>query len=341
VNKIKNFLFFIRHYIKILLNFVLHISHSKIIIVATPTHGNLGDQAITYAEKSILKSLCPQKPVIEVENGGFIKCKKLLKRLVNVNDVIVIDGGGNLGTLWPWEDDKISDIIDTFKDNKIIVFPQTMYYDNTNSAIDRIEKNKCVYSKAKDLTFLFRDRASYLFFNEKFSDINAFLCPDIVLSLNKQQLQLRQDVLLCFRTDREKVISDDELGQIEQHLLNNNIKYSYTDTVIKKSVRAINRKIELYKKWREFSCCKLVITDRLHAMIFAYITNTPCIAINNKSKKVEGSFDFIKNCNYVKLADNLLEVLDLIPMLVNLEKINKGDFVYPIDIIKDCLNNGK
>ena len=54
---------------------------------------------------------------------------------------------------------------------------------------------------------------------------------------------------------------------------------------IRRSIRTyINKKVEeekieeMLKKYRK---CQLVITDRLHGMIFAAITSTPCIALGN------------------------------------------------------------
>ena len=55
----------------------------------------------------------------------------------------------------------------------------------------------------------------------------------------------------------------------------------------------------------EFCSSKLVITDRLHAMIFAAITETPCVVILSKSHKVKGVYQWIKHLNYIKLVENL------------------------------------
>ena len=341
MKRILSALRYIRHRIKIWLAFPFYTKTSKIVITATPTHGNLGDQAIVYAEKHILSKSPIKKCVLEVENGGYLTCVNAVKKHIKSEDIIAIDGGGNLGTLWPWEDDKISDIISTFKENKIVVFPQTMYYDDTPSAAERIKKNRVIYSKARDLTFLFRDSSSYDFFTKTFNGVNAKLCPDIVLSLDEQKTLPRKNVLLCFREDRERVINDDELSSIKQWMSKNNLTFFATDTVIDKTVRAWNRKKELNRKWKEFSSARLVITDRLHAMIFSYITGTPCIALNNKSKKVEGTYDFIKNCNFIKLADDSKDVIELIPELLGIKKIEKGAFDYPMEIIEECFSNGK
>ncbi len=83
----------------------------------------------------------------------------------------------------------------------------------------------------------------------------------------------------------EKVAADENINRIKDFIRNHNIQYDETDTVINKNVSKRTRDEELRKKWDQFSKSGLVITDRLHGMIFAAITGTPCIAIDNKSKK--------------------------------------------------------
>ena len=46
-----------------------------------------------------------------------------------------------------------------------------------------------------------------------------------------------------------------------------------------------NREQLLKQKIEEFQSAELVITDRLHGMIFSVITGTPCIAFDNLMRK--------------------------------------------------------
>lgn len=313
----------------------------RVILLATPTHGNLGDQAIVYTEKNIIKEILSDYSVIEIENDEFLKHRHFLEKKINSNDIIVVDGGGNLGTIWPWEDDKISSIIESFANNKIVIFPQTVFYDESEESAARLEKNKKIYSQAKDLTIILRDEKSYKFFVEKFPNVKSVFCPDIVLSVkyDKQNIE-RKNILLCFRRDKEKVVTDDSLNKLKMYLNKKSINYSNTSTIVDARVCEKNRNSYLEKKWKEFSSSKLIITDRLHAMIFAYITGTPCIAINNKSKKVEGSFRFIKTCNFVKMVKDTNDIENKIDELLNIgDNIDYGQFVYPKNLLIEVLNN--
>ena len=50
---------------------------------------------------------------------------------------------------------------------------------------------------------------------------------------------------------------------------------------------------------------KIFVTDRLHGMIFATITGTPCIAMANSSGKVKGVHKWIsQNNDFVKFVEN-------------------------------------
>jgi len=277
-------------------------NNRRVFLVATPEHGNLGDSAIVYAERQIIRRKYAKRNIIEIPNSLYLYYRDSIQKLVKPNDLIVIDGGGNLGTLWIEEDDKITDIIDRYKNNKIIVFPQTCYYDDNSEA--RLKRNKAIYESAPQLTITLRDRASYNFAMDNFNSVSCAYIPDVVLSITDvPKKDKRNGVLLCFRKDREKIIGDDAIVDIRNHLNDNNITFSETDTIITRSVSARNRKKEIYSKWSEFGGAELVITDRLHGMIFAAITGTPCIAVDNVSKKVSGVYEWIKDLQYIRVLD--------------------------------------
>jgi pyruvyl transferase EpsI len=59
----------------------------------------------------------------------------------------------------------------------------------------------------------------------------------------------------------------------------------------------------------DFSMSKLVITDRLHGMIFCVITGTPCIVLPNSNHKIRGTYhDWLSNLNYIKLVEDIKDL---------------------------------
>lgn len=309
------------------------LKNGRIILLATPEHGNLGDHAIVYSETKFLKENFTDKKLIEIPNGVYLEFTDSVRRCISKKDTIIIDGGGNLGTLWSDADDKIADIVKSFKKNNIVVFPQTCYYDDTTVAKDRLKRNQKIYSKASNLTIMLRDRVSYDFAHKNFSETNLLFVPDIVLSFSPEiEKKDRSGVLLCFRSDLEKVIDDKVVGIIKTALQDLNKSYRETSTVIPKRVNLKIREYELYKKWEEFASAELVITDRLHAMIFAAITKTPCIAVNNKSRKVSGTYNWIKELPYICCLDDEKLICENIEKYLNCTGMEYS-FEYPIENI--------
>lgn len=308
-------------------------SKNRVFIIATPTHGNLGDQAIVYAEKKILKKIFDNRPIIEISNDSYVEFPYVIQEFVKINDVIIVDGGGNLGTIWDHEDDKISDIIRRFKNNRIIVFPQSCFYDSSELAKKRIKRNYDVYSKAADLSFMLRDYKSYSFFIHEFPGIKAYLVPDIVLSMSvNTSIKKRSGALLCLRKDSERIISVDIVGYIYLLIKSVGMKLSETTTVIEGKVDVHNRFELIYSKFVEFSSARVVITDRLHAMIFCAITGTPCLAFDNLSNKVSGCYEWIKELDYIRFISNMYDIKNDLEYVLY-ESDQSKRFVYPFDLV--------
>ena len=152
--------------------------------------------------------------------------------------------------------------------------------------------------------------------------------------------QERKDILLCFRNDIEKNITGEVLENIKKMLENNSMTYEFTDTVVKKYIYKSHREKILKNKWNEFGTAKLVITDRLHGMIFSVITQTPCIAINNVNGKVGHV--------YSKWLNTFPSVICVDEKSVNIELINQiaksTDYKIPsmsddFRALKECIIN--
>lgn len=274
-----------------------------IFFISTPTHGNLGDQAIVYAQYKLISDMGMGKQILEITAKQYEIYKKKIVKCVKSKDVIVIDGGGNLGTLWVNVEYKIRDIIKKFPDNKILIFPNTIFYHKNEMGQYELQQSISIYGTHKNLHILAREKGSYEIMKQAYQNIDILLTPDIVLYLQQEQFDFnRKDVLICMRTDHEKCVSEKEIEKIEQLLGDKNIVYHYTSTIIDRAISKENREMELMKKWMEFSQSKLVITDRLHGMIFAAITGTPCIAFDNVSGKVKGVYQWIQYLPYIKFC---------------------------------------
>src|SRR5699024_4283398 len=131
-------------------------------------------------------------------------------------------GGGFLGTLWPIAENMARDIIQTFQKNRIIIFPQTIYFEESDWGKEELVKSIQVFQKHPDLTIFVRDKASLAFANENYiggllKDVH--LVPDIVTSLNYEEPKLeRKNIVFCLRRDKEKIDHSSLLSSIENYI---------------------------------------------------------------------------------------------------------------------------
>src|SRR5699024_8705507 len=134
----------------------------------TAVSGNLGDQAISIAEMEFLTSNFPNVEVIEIQQTLYTQAATTIKPLINNQDILFINGGGFLGTLWPIAENMARDIIQTFQKNRIIIFPQTIYFEESDWGKEELVKSIQVFQKHPDLTIFVRDKASLAFANENY-----------------------------------------------------------------------------------------------------------------------------------------------------------------------------
>ncbi len=285
------------------------LSRNRAVLIDTPTHGNLGDHAIVLAEQQLLNQC--GKRTYELTASKIDGKESKYAAITPMNQYILVHGGGFLGALWPKEEERFRRIVKAFNKQKIIVFPQTITFDiNTKNGRKYLEESQEIYSCHPDLTIYVREKRSYAFMQEYFPKVKCELVPDVVTLLNVSiDTQPRTGILLCMRNDLEKAVDDsvqqEILALVKQQYPSELVEF--TDTVVDYSVMPNDREAEVNNKLSQFSKSRLVITDRLHGMIFAAITNTPCIAMSNSNGKVKGVYEWIKDNEYIRFANDVKE----------------------------------
>lgn len=272
-----------------------------ILFVLTPTHGNLGDHAIAEATKDMLQAM--NAPYIEITTNELKLLNRYHRMRVMNGYPILVNGGGNLGTLWPAVEKLFRTIIKSAPKSKIICLPNTIYYESSPMGHKELKKSRSIYSRHRSLLLCARENVSYAYMQKNYR--NVILVPDMALSLNKcQATQTRNGCLLCLRNDIEKIRTEEETTEILKQaraMFGTHVKQ--TDMNIQRPVTPADRNAELEKKYAEFRAAELVITDRLHGMIFAAITGTPCIIVDSKSPKVKGCFQWVQELGYLRFAE--------------------------------------
>lgn len=303
---------------------------NPVFLIFTPEHANLGDHAIAYAESILLKKAginyyeITGKKLYELEQYGYLS-------ILN-HATILINGGGNLGILWPLIEKMNRAIIIQNPDSKIYVFPNSIFYGNDDYGRKEFETSKKIYNSHRNLHLCARERISYDIMKDAYKSVE--LVPDMVFTLNESYDTLeRNGCLWCMRNDVERTLSDEKEEKLKQQLVDiygDDIKDS--NTVLSYDVSVEKREEELKRKFNEFKLAQLIVTDRLHGMIFAVITGTNCIVINSKSPKMKGCYDWIKDLDYIAFIDdveNIDKIIDNFPDYPH-EYDNK-EFVKAID----------
>ena len=180
----------------------------KLIIMGIPHHGNIGDNAIAVAEEELIKKIFPQYKLYKMQEKYLDICVNRAKNFINDDDIILLHGGGNIGDTYERPEKGRREVIKTFPNNKIIIFPQTAYFSDTEKGKKELEISKEIYNAHKNLIIMAREEKSYQFMKKHFYNNKIYLTPDIVMTLNKSLNKDREGVLLLFRTDKEKTLED-------------------------------------------------------------------------------------------------------------------------------------
>ena len=61
-------------------------------------------------------------------------------------------------------------------------------------------------------------------------------------------------------------------------------------------------------------------------MIFAYLTKTPCLVLENKSYKIRGVYEWLKDIDYIKLTNDKNLKKDLRDFNKRSFNFNNGDY---------------
>lgn len=268
------------------------------ILFNSPDYSNLGDHAIALAERDLFHRLFLGAEFIEISCQQYIKENLLIQNVIQDEDILIITGGGYLGSLWLWLEDITKNIIQRYPKNKIIIFPQTMYFEKSGLGENEKKSLSAVLNSHADLTIMLRDQASYRLASELTCHaVRKLLIPDIALSLKYEGTFDRSGGLVCIRDDKEAVGIHE--AHIERVLREKGIEAGQFTTISEDEVFLDNREEQVMALLDKIRQAAVVITDRLHAMIFCVVTNTPCVAFDNLSGKVSESYQWMGNIPHI------------------------------------------
>ena len=281
----------------------------KVYIWGTSEHTNLGDSAIVLAQKFFLERCgVPQDRIKELP---FSLCEKSLPWIAKYlprDGLICFIGGGNMGDQWFWEEQIRQDAIGKLKQRAMIVFPQTLHYSDTYEGQAK-RMGSIPYYNRPNMVLVAREQVSFEEMKSLYPKAEVIMTPDIVLSTTAQMYGVekreRNDILLCFRNDPERALSEEDHQEIESFVKRRVGTFRRTDTHSQEDVNPEERLEFVREKMQEFAGAKLVLTDRLHGMVFSALTETPCVVFGNYNHKVFGTYEWIKELPYIRYVTSV------------------------------------
>ena len=147
--------------------------------------------------------------------------------------------------------------------------PYLQKYTRNEEGDTWLQKAQRVYSKENNVIIFTREKHSFQL-AQKYFQCSSYLVPDIVLFCNEQQRAKRTGIVVfCFRHDKEKHIDEKTEEHVKKVVAKNNYEIKQIDLQLPYHVMKNQRREEIKKKMDEMRKSSLVITDRLHGMIFA------------------------------------------------------------------------
>lgn len=289
---------------------------SRIYYIGIPAHNNLGDLAQGVCIRRWLKKHFENREIVEIETNALVNThfsvKQLLKNTFDAEDIVVFQSGYTTTDLGGYADEMHCEVIKLLPEANMLMMPQTIFFEKE----ERKENTSSIYSSAKNMMFLARDKVSFAMAQEMFPLLAVYLYPDIVTSLIGSFCfdNVRKGVLLCCRDDSEKFYSDDQIATL-MHRLEEFSLVEKTDTtkrisrseIVKNAEKYIMEEIERYSRY------KVIITDRYHGTIFSLIAGTPVIIIKTTDHKVTTGAEWFRGIydDYVYVADSLDDAFEM------------------------------
>lgn len=296
-------------------------------LFCAPDYGNLGDHAIADAEHTFVKEnfgldlieipCCLQKELIET-----------IKPKIKENDLIFVTGGGFLGSLWHEGEDNVRNLLLAFPHNDIFIFPQTIFWENDKKTQKFLSQK--IYADHKGrITICARDRVSKRIMDSIYSSCTIIMAPDIVLykDWSKYFISInRHGVLVCLKDDKESILTDKDKNEILNIIETAGLEYIENKNEISGRLYENERREMIIKQLQMWAGSELVITDRLHGLIFSVITNTPCIVFDNCNHKLNTAIEWFTDFKWIIHAKDVLELREIIKKIHPVDKTFDSTF---------------
>ena len=277
-------------------------------LVNIPSHINVGDNLIYLAERCLLEGI-DYKIMYDSSVAAMRQAGMNPNKIFKSDDLILIHGGGYIGSLWRGANDNMMYLIQNLPDNRIICLPNSFYCYADDLELE--EKIINVFNAHQQLVVCLRDN-SYFKYVDKVKNLK--LLPDAALSYDFIDLQPKtRKVIFILRHDKELIRPD--ISKIRTWFINNNYQIEDID-FIDSQLTISNSKEIVLSKLRQLSSAEVVVTDRLHGMISSVIAGTKCFAFDNLTGKVHSTKNLwlnkLKTARILNTSEDFIKNIDLL-----------------------------
>ena len=280
----------------------------RIVLLDAPDHPNVGDQAILLGELAFLRRHFPSA---RLHVASYTTYHAGLAETVRGADVVFLHGGGNFGDIWPTHHEFRLHILETYRQQRLIQFPQSISF--SDDAV--LQRTRAAIAACSSFHLLARDRRALAFAREQF-DCPVTLCPDMAFAMGPLSPRRPSlDVFCLFRTDKE--VLEQKAEAVARHLTEAGLSHEMGDWLDEsrsaKYLHGLMRRVskrrvapgavasygshafEFYARSRlkrgiaMLSRGELVLTDRLHGFILSTLLGRRRIVWDSLDGKI-GAF---------------------------------------------------
>lgn len=316
---------------------------TSVCLLDYPNNSNVGDSLIWLGSTAYLRSRdVAMRYVCDLENYDATRIRKTLPN----RPVILLNGGGNFGTLWPAVQNLRLQVLRDFPGVPVVQLPQSLHFDNDAA----IEEAAAVIRAHGNFTLLVRDQPSYELATARFQ-CAVHLCPDMAFFIGPLEDGRRApyDRFILGRTDREQKAN--WLAPLEQIKPNLSLRISdwlhlgWRESIywrLERYTAGLRRAIDkdnllLLTLWNAQSAARLlrgaelltsgrvVIADRLHVHILSILLDKPHVLIDNSYRKLGNLHDaWTKGFTGVKFVENIQDALAAAQVLDERQQQRRG-----------------
>jgi exopolysaccharide biosynthesis predicted pyruvyltransferase EpsI len=300
-----------------------------------PRHRNAGDALIFSGERAYLEELgirrLSTKDIGRHSDAG-------LRNSLEDDSVVAFHGGGNLGDVWPEYQLFRESVIPGLRDRKVVILPQSVMFHDPAAAA----RANRVFAEHPSLTLLVRDEVSLERASAQLPDVRTRFCPDMAFGVGELSPvgQPSMDILYLSREDLEKseqkavgpradLVTDWESGMPRDLSIRwyaNKIPGILTkridalrpalDSLVENSHERM-AELSLLSARRILSPGRVIVTDRLHAHVYALLMGRPHVVVDNNYGKIRPIFDAYSGAfSTAHFADNIDDAMDAARQLV-------------------------